>query len=175
MAIQVSGTEVISNARALNNIASIDATTAASIGAAGVGGKILQVVSTLFTGAEQTSSTTMVASAFNLSITPTSASSKILVMVAGGNLVTQGTYNYAHVTIYRNSTTNLFTWGSVSVVGDKDSSNLAMTVLDSPATTSSVNYKIYYCTNQVAYPAILMAGAPGKTPKASMTLMEIAG
>lgn len=38
MAIQVSGTEVISNARALNNIASVDATTKASIEAAGVGG-----------------------------------------------------------------------------------------------------------------------------------------
>jgi len=38
MAIQVSGTEVISNSRALNNIASVDATTAASITAAGVGG-----------------------------------------------------------------------------------------------------------------------------------------
>jgi hypothetical protein len=37
MAIQVSGTEVISNARALNNIASVDATTAASITTAGVG------------------------------------------------------------------------------------------------------------------------------------------
>lgn len=44
MAIQVSGTEVISNSRALNNIASVDATTAASIGAAGVGG------STVFLG-----------------------------------------------------------------------------------------------------------------------------
>ena len=38
MAIQVSGTEVISNARALNNIASVDATTAAAISAGGVGG-----------------------------------------------------------------------------------------------------------------------------------------
>jgi len=38
MAIQISGTEVISNSRGLNNIASVDATTAASISAAGVGG-----------------------------------------------------------------------------------------------------------------------------------------
>ena len=38
MAIQVSGTEVISNARALTNIASVDATTVASMAAAGVGG-----------------------------------------------------------------------------------------------------------------------------------------
>jgi len=38
MAIQVSGTQVISNARALTNIASLDATTIATITAAGVGG-----------------------------------------------------------------------------------------------------------------------------------------
>ena len=38
MAIQVSGTQVISNSRGLTNIASVDATTAASITAAGVGG-----------------------------------------------------------------------------------------------------------------------------------------
>ena len=38
MAIQVNGTEVISNSRALNNIASVDATTVAAFGAAGVGG-----------------------------------------------------------------------------------------------------------------------------------------
>ena len=46
MAIQVSGTEVISNARALNNIASIDATTAASITAAGIGGGTWTVLGT---------------------------------------------------------------------------------------------------------------------------------
>ena len=44
MAIQVSGTEVISNSRALNNIASVDATTAAAIGNAGVGGAMVLLV-----------------------------------------------------------------------------------------------------------------------------------
>lgn len=38
MAIQVNGTQVIGNSRELTNIASIDAATAASITAAGVGG-----------------------------------------------------------------------------------------------------------------------------------------
>lgn len=38
MAIQVNGTTVIDNSRNLTNIASVDATTAAAIGAAGVGG-----------------------------------------------------------------------------------------------------------------------------------------
>jgi len=38
MAIQVNGTEVISNSRALKNIASVDATTVATLNAGGVGG-----------------------------------------------------------------------------------------------------------------------------------------
>jgi hypothetical protein len=38
MAIKVNGTTVINDSRALTNIASVDATTAAAIGAAGVGG-----------------------------------------------------------------------------------------------------------------------------------------
>ena len=38
MAIKVNGTTVIDDSRALNNIASLDATTVAAIGAAGVGG-----------------------------------------------------------------------------------------------------------------------------------------
>ena len=42
MAIQVSGTTVINDSRALTNIASVDATTVASITAAGVGGSAVQ-------------------------------------------------------------------------------------------------------------------------------------
>ena len=47
MAIQVGGTEVISNSRALNNIASVDATTVAALGTAGVGGANLADVTVL--------------------------------------------------------------------------------------------------------------------------------
>jgi hypothetical protein len=52
MAIQVNGTEVISNSRALNNIASVDATTVAAMTAAGVGGSNI-----MFTDAVKTSQT----------------------------------------------------------------------------------------------------------------------
>jgi hypothetical protein len=62
MAIQVSGTEVISNARALNNIASVDATTAASIITAGVGGGSITLLGTLTT----TSGTTQTLSGLTL-------------------------------------------------------------------------------------------------------------
>jgi|SaaInl85LU_5_DNA_1037374.scaffolds.fasta_scaffold02684_2 hypothetical protein len=43
MAIKVNGTEVISNSRALNNIASVDATTTTSITAGGVGGSATSI------------------------------------------------------------------------------------------------------------------------------------
>ena len=46
MAIQVNGTTVIDNSRNLNNIASIDATTAAAINAGGVGGTDVQFTAT---------------------------------------------------------------------------------------------------------------------------------
>jgi hypothetical protein len=46
MAIQVNGTQVIGNSRELTNIASVDATTAAAIGAAGVGGGVWSLEST---------------------------------------------------------------------------------------------------------------------------------
>lgn len=54
MAIQVSGTEVISNSRALNNIASVDATTAAAFGAAGVGGATTLLVNSTLTSTSTT-------------------------------------------------------------------------------------------------------------------------
>ena len=38
MAVKVGGTEVITNARQLSNIVSVDATTVAALGTAGVGG-----------------------------------------------------------------------------------------------------------------------------------------
>lgn len=38
MAIKVSGTTVIDDSRQLSNIASVDATTVAALGAAGIGG-----------------------------------------------------------------------------------------------------------------------------------------
>ncbi len=44
MAIKVNGTTVINDSRALSNIASVDATTAAAIGAAGVGGQTTLLV-----------------------------------------------------------------------------------------------------------------------------------
>jgi len=58
MAIKVNGTTVINDSRALQNVASVDATTAAAMGAAGVGGLHTQIVAeNTSTGANGTSGT----------------------------------------------------------------------------------------------------------------------
>ena len=46
MAIKVNGTTVINDSRQLQNVASVDATTVAALGAAGVGGGLEEVIST---------------------------------------------------------------------------------------------------------------------------------
>jgi len=151
MAIQVSGTNVITNARALNNITSIDSTTAAAIGAGGIGGKLLQVVSSKSNTryySNSASNGTWVSTGHNISITPTSSSSKIFVSFTGGDSYSPyGSTN--RLAIFRGSTKII---GSTSDYGGMYTtpeyvygqvrSPLALTVLDSPATTSQVTYSL---------------------------------
>jgi hypothetical protein len=117
-------------------------------------GSVLQVVSVSKLNAFQTSSTSPVdVTGLSVSITPTSASSKILVLsqIWGTGTVNTGFY----VNLVRNST-NL----SISTAGSDINStissyfgdgNLWATIpimfLDSPATTSSTTYKIQIFTS----------------------------
>ena len=105
MAIKVQGSTVISDARALNNVTSIDATTKASFIAGGVGGKLLQVVQSNSNTSYSFGASTSFqwATNHNVSITPSSTSSKILITVMGGNFT--GEYNTnAQAAIFRGTT-----------------------------------------------------------------------
>ena len=135
------------------------------------GGKVLQVVSQQFSGIESfAGGGTYFESTLSLSITPASASNKIFVTVLGGMIHGLSTYARSYVTIYRDSTTNLFSTGT----GQNQYTNangyipLAMSVLDSPATTSAVNYKVYFKSDNG-----VIFGEQDAT--ATITLMEIAG
>ena len=117
-------------------------------------GKILQVVSTTKTDTFTTN--TALPSAWevtggNATITPSSTSSKILVLVSGGMGVS--TANYAvGLKLYRDSTQiNLGdARGSAARVSNGSPvdgtgwvNNFAITHLDSPSTTSAITYKLY--------------------------------
>ena len=115
-------------------------------------GRILQVVSTSINqggSAFSTSNTSFNSTGFFLSITPTSATSKILVLASGALTQTSTGGTGALVTIYRGSTnlangsTNGFNYYENSSGSGFQWVNGTMQVLDSPATTSSTTYTIY--------------------------------
>ena len=135
-------------------------------------GKILQVVSASdFT--ERSSSSTSYVTASNtlsLSITPSSASNKVLIIAnfqAYNDLGTAVTW----YTIYRNSTNLGTATGMGAYQGSNiyDTSNFTLTSYDSPATTSAITYQVYFKVD---------AGTGylgNRTPKQTITAFEIAG
>ena len=114
--------------------------------------KIGQVVSTTKTDGFSTSSTSVTdVTGLSVSITPTSTSSKVLILV-DGNVSESSTTSEGAMKLFRDSTeickgTN----GSASNIGfdnmrrnsgSDDSKKFSMNFLDSPSSTSSITYKI---------------------------------
>lgn len=145
-------------------------------------GSVLQVVSLAANqgnSASSTSSTTFSTTGFSLSITPTSSTSKILVIANGAMTQTTTSGTGCLATIYRGSTnlasgaTNGFAYYENSSGSGFQWVTGTMQVLDSPATTSSTTYTIYFrAVNNgggagTAYYSINYAGN-------GITLMEIA-
>jgi len=122
------------------DIAALSASKLTGTLPAGMGGKVLQVVSTKHTTPTTINSTTFQNTNLMLSITPSSTSSKILVMVTAS----VGGDDYANAYLYG----GLFRDGTelFEILGQRDQSNafgggMSMTYLDSPSTTSSTTYK----------------------------------
>lgn len=110
--------------------------------------KVLQVVSATYTTSTTIASTSFVDTGLSCSITPTSSTSKILVLTSQPGLCVIGSNasrtNY--IQLLRNATAIFnFCWETNGAVGangfrvDPYAGNISY--LDSPATTSSVTYK----------------------------------
>ena len=171
---RLSGTNAISGTLPAANIndTSISNITALP---AGVGGKVLQVVSTLSAVDTGTTGTAWVTSGLEASITPSSTSSKIFIKVSAPILAESlGTYA-SRYSIFRDNTTNLSLtsngFGSFwKVTSGYFSLNTCMDCLDSPSTTSSVTYTAYMKSEGNSTVTRLGAGSTS-----TITLMEIAG
>jgi hypothetical protein len=135
-------------------------------------GSVLQVINATTIAAISTSSTSFVTTGFSVSITPSSSSSKVFVFVNGGGIYNVGNNRSLHATIYRGAT-NLgdATYGlerffsSGEVIAPH-----SMSVLDSPATTSSTTYTCYFRSGSAA--EVQFSAADRAT--ISFTAMEIA-
>jgi hypothetical protein len=135
-------------------------------------GSVIQVVSATRTASSITTSTSFVSNGLTASITPSSSSSKIFVSVSSvGDSGASGVT--AFYTLYRNST-NLGGategLGGVSASSGNIRAPIAFNYLDSPSTTSSVSYTLYFRSingTQVEVP-------PYASGVQVITLMEIA-
>ena len=137
------------------------------------GGKVLQVVQQVYTTQTDTSSSTFSDTGITLNITPSSASSKVLAIVAvNGCLKTEGnTSNALSLRLMRGAT-------ELTLTEDNGFSNsalylymgtLGMVYLDSPSTTSATTYKVQFRNPCGASLVRINASAS----KSTITLMEI--
>ena len=120
-----------------------------TLGANSGKGRVIQVVNSKITTQETTTSTSFVATQLSLNITPISSSNKILLL---GNcaLYNNASSGAAVMNIFRDTSTSLGkntgeAWGlgyvysgSGSIVGQ-----VSPVYLDTPSTTSQINYKVY--------------------------------
>jgi hypothetical protein len=170
----------------LNNL-SVSALTALP---SGLGGKVLQVVSTTKTDTFTQSQTTTFAdiTGLSVSITPSSASNKILVICniyTGHTVVTQRTA----FRLVRNSTSigggtavssRQSAIGQTQLVGTNGLASIGINFLDNPSTTSSTTYKVQMITDSNTGTVNItgdnndVADAYGVRTSSTITVMEIA-
>ena len=113
---------------------------------AGVGGKVLQVVTATDATERGTTSTSYVTASntLSVSITPSSTSNKILVF-GHSTLNIVGASKVTYLTVYRGATNLASASGfanQFSADGGEYSSN-AFSFLDAPASTSALTYQVY--------------------------------
>jgi len=132
-------------------------------------GTVLQVVNARFTAQNTTTSTSFTATNITASITPSSSSNRILILVSGGGWIVPTT-NTFYTTIARNTTVLSGSSGLSGIYGNDGTAFIGFSYVDSPATTSSTSYTVYF----------RVSGGTGRMTEetngtSSITLLEIAG
>ena len=170
----------ILNVDTINNAAGTSALTIDSSGNVQIPGHVIQIVSQNFTtGASTTTANTFVATGKSVSITPTSASNKIL-LLGSIPIHASGISSGAHAifSIFRGgvaSGTNLghasFGMGQVYSTSGDNIVMLSLNHIDTPSTTSSVTYEIGLTQRN---PGITQTNLCVNNETYNITLMEIA-
>jgi hypothetical protein len=139
-------------------------------------GSVLQVVNATYSTETSNSTSTYADTGLTASITPSSTSSKILVLVnqAGVGKNTGNISSAVNVKLLRNST-DICTFAVTIGYTQSNSYNLGFSsttsYLDSPSTTSSVTYKTQFANGQNAASVRVQTDSSTST----ITLLEIKG
>jgi hypothetical protein len=135
-------------------------------------GTVLQVINATDATGRSTISTSFVTASNTLSvtITPSSASNKILILVSSALYSPSDSEMY--VTIYRGAT-NLGSSNGLAITRDgvvNAMCNAGINYLDSPATTSATTYQVYFRNTDSTNSTLNRSGVKG-----SITCLEIKG
>ena len=137
-------------------------------------GVVLQVVSATYSTATSTTSTTAVTTGLTASITPKFSTSKILIISCLGDQATSAQANGNSLFLYKNGASigqfgsnqgYITSGGGLSILPSQ-----AICYIDSPATTSSTTYAMYFASRFGSSTATVMYA----NTLASIILMEIA-
>jgi hypothetical protein len=135
---------------------------------------VLQVVNVVYSTAATTSSATLADTGLTATITPSSASSKVLVLVSHNGVGKSG--NLAgRINLVRGASQILFLDSLIAYTNTAAANYIgAVTAsyLDSPATTSATTYKTQFASDNGASFGINTSGG-GLGSSSTITLMEI--
>ena len=156
--VSLAGTNVITNGKLV--------TSAQPTGA------VLQVVQGTYQSTVTTTSSSAVATGLTATITPTSATSKILITVFGSQqLVQSGTTNI--YSLYK-AGSNLVDTFMIYSNPTPDGVAMSASYLDSPATTSATTYALFFRTENGGYTASFGSSTTAGNYLNSITLTEVA-
>jgi len=142
-------------------------------------GSVLQVVQGLTTTETTTSSSTPVNTTIAASITPTSSTSKILILIKISEAVktNASASNRIQLRLYKNGVNMSFNASSFMMSGNlytatavEARGSLGFNYLDSPATTSALEYRVYMASND----ATSAVSVQNNSSPSTIILMEIA-
>lgn len=142
----------------------------------GVTGQVLQVVSQNYSTNFESSTTTFADTGITVSITPTSATSKILVLVTLSGVYKDGSNSLTGLAarLVRGSTTLQQFSNRAAFTSDGSPNHIggiSFNYLDSPATTSSTTYKVQAANKESASKVAININGPDDS--SSITLLEI--
>ena len=144
-------------------------------------GKILQVIQTVKTDFFTSTSNSYVdVTGVSVSITPSSATSKVLVTVAGNTKISSATDN-TYMNLVRDSTNiGQSTAGTLKNQTQFNHSNstaactpFIISFLDSPATTSATTYKLQIATSGASITSTIGGSSPYYGAITTITVMEV--
>lgn len=139
-------------------------------------GSVIQTVTKEISGEETTTQNTPQDTALTLSITPTTANSKIFVIASfnGGGSSSSSAFIPS---IFRGSTEITTLGGIYMGTNAAIYGGHCLSILDSPNTTSSVTYTVKFKLNSGSSTVLFNTnyGGTSQNERAHLTLMEIAG